>query len=112
MRNFVSGVYIKFICKSERAKVIQSPNKLNYLFKASDIERCSTGDTDCIKSRINSYVEMYRNGLRSLNLVELDPLHVDEIDIIQGSDSPVNVNLNFKNVSMFGLSKLKVHNVV
>lgn len=45
-------------------------------------------------------------------MVPIDPLHVDEVDIIQGSNSPVNINLNFKNVSFYGLSSLTVHKVM
>lgn len=45
-------------------------------------------------------------------MVSLDPLHVDEVDIIQSSKSPVNINLNFKDVSFFGLSNLNVKKVV
>lgn len=45
-------------------------------------------------------------------MVGIDPLHVDEVDIIQGSNSPVNINLNFKDVSFYGLSNLNVHKVV
>lgn len=55
---------------------------------------------------------MLKNGLRDINLVQLDPLHVNEVDIIQGSDSPVNINLNFKDVDFYGLSEVMVKKVV
>lgn len=45
-------------------------------------------------------------------MAPLDPLHVDEVDIIQSSKSPVNVNLNFKDVLFYGLSNLNVKKVV
>ena len=55
---------------------------------------------------------MLKDGRRDINMVPLDPLHVDEVDIIQSSKSPVNINLNFKDVSFFGLSNLNVKKVV
>lgn len=55
---------------------------------------------------------MLKDGLRDINLVRLDPLHVNEVDIIQGSDSPVNINLNFKDVEFYGLSEVNVKKVV
>lgn len=53
-----------------------------------------------------------KDGRRDINMVSIDPLRVDEVDIIQGSDSPVNVNLNFKDVLFYGLSTLDVKKVV
>lgn len=53
-----------------------------------------------------------KDGLASINMVSIDPLHVNEVDIIQGSDSPVSVNLNFKDVLFYGLSDLDVKKVV
>lgn len=55
---------------------------------------------------------MLKDGLRDINLVRLDPLHVNFVDIIQGNESPVNVNLNFSDVEFYGLSKLNVKKVV
>lgn len=81
-------------------------------FSAPNLERCHQGDTNCIATVINKYVRTLKDGLRDINMVSLDPLHVDEVDIIQGSDSPVNVNLNFKDVLFYGLSELNVKKVV
>lgn len=55
---------------------------------------------------------MLKDGLRDINLVRLDPLHVNEVDIIQGNESPVNVNLNFKDVDLYGLSEVNVKKVM
>lgn len=55
---------------------------------------------------------MLKDGLRDINLVRLDPLHVNEVDIIQGNQSPVNINLNFKDVEFYGLSDVNVKKVV
>lgn len=61
---------------------------------------------------MNEYIEKHHSGLRSLNLVSLDPLFIEKVDIIQSAESRVNVNLNFKNVTMTGLSRLKVYKIV
>lgn len=61
---------------------------------------------------MNKYVRDLKDGRRDLNMVSLDPLHVDEVDIIQSRDSPVNINLNFKDVLFYGLSDLDVKKVM
>lgn len=61
---------------------------------------------------MNSYVRMLKDGRRDINIAPLDPLHVEEVDIIQGSESPVNVNLNFKECRFYGLSNLNIKKVV
>lgn len=76
------------------------------------MQRCHFGDTECLATVINTYVRALKSGSRDINLVSLDPLHVNEVDIIQGNDSPVNVNLNFKDVEFYGLSDLNVKKVV
>lgn len=79
---------------------------------ATNLPQCHQGDTKCIAEIINTYVRTLKDGRRDINMVSIDPLHVDEVDIIQGSNSPVNVNLNFKDVNFYGLSNLNVKKVV
>lgn len=79
---------------------------------APHLQRCHYGDTGCIAKIISTYVRTFKSGLRELNLASLDPLHVNEVDIIQGNESPVNINLNFKDVDFYGLSDLNVKKVV
>lgn len=86
--------------------------KFDFRYLAESLPRCHQGDTSCLVTTINQYIQSYKDGRRDINLVGIDPLHVDEVDIIQGSNSPVNINLNFKDVSFYGLSNMKVHNVV
>lgn len=51
--------------------------------------------------------QKYRNGLPELGLAPLDPLRIDEMDIVQG-EGPVNIVLNFKNVDITGFSDVIV----
>lgn len=76
------------------------------------MERCNAGDTDCLVRVINLYARLLKDGRSDLHIVPLDPLHVDQVDIIQGNDSPVSVNINFKDVLLSGLSDMNVTKVV
>uniref|UniRef100_A0A1B0EV46 Uncharacterized protein n=1 Tax=Lutzomyia longipalpis TaxID=7200 RepID=A0A1B0EV46_LUTLO len=49
------------------------------------------------------------NGFPGLNLIPIDPLRVDKVDIRQNSESPVNINLFFRDIILNGLSQLKVY---
>lgn len=71
------------------------------------------GDNICIKDAINEIVRIGQKGIPSLNLISLDPLHVDFINIIQGQggNSPVNIVLNFMNIDLFGLDQINVSKV-
>lgn len=79
---------------------------------ATDLRRCHYGDTDCLKETIGSYAVLLRDGRRDLNLVPIDPLHVDEVNIDQGTNSPVNINLKFRNLKCYGLSQATVKRIV
>lgn len=46
-------------------------------------------------------------GHSGINLIRLDPLHIPSISIKQGSESPVNIELLFKDVDLIGLSDHK-----
>lgn len=79
---------------------------------ASDLQRCHYGDTECLKSIIPEYIQKLKNGRRDLNFVPLDPLQVDEVNIVQGAQSPVNINLKFRDMQCYGLSSAKILKVV
>lgn len=46
-------------------------------------------------------------GDPAFNLPAIDPLHVNQIHIKQGANSPVNVELIFTNVDLHGLSNFR-----
>lgn len=72
---------------------------------AGDIERCPVGDTGCIREVSNKVLELNgRLGHSGINLLPIDPLHIPNIVIKQGAESPVNIELNFKDVDLVGLS--------
>lgn len=41
----------------------------------------------------------------------MDPLRIDKMDLIQGEESPVNIKMNFRNISMLGLSNARVYKI-
>lgn len=79
---------------------------------ASDLGRCHYGDRECLKRTINSYAILLKNGRRDLNLVPIDPLQVDEVNINQGSTSPVNINLRFRDLKCYGLSLAVIKDIM
>lgn len=78
---------------------------------ASDLQRCHYGDTECLRKLIPLYVKDLKNGRRDLNFVALDPLQVNEVEIVQGAQSPVNINLKFRDMQCHGLSTTQIMKV-
>lgn len=68
-----------------------------------DIKRCAPGDQPCIVAESNRVLHNHAKGHSGLNLIQIDPLHISEITLKQGSDSPVNIELNFKETDLIGL---------
>lgn len=84
---------------------------LLFFYPASDLERCHFSDKVCLKRVIASYSKDLRLGRRDLGLVPVDPLQIDEVNIIQGDNSPVNVNLKFRDLKGYGLSSATILDV-
>lgn len=72
-------------------------------FSAKDIQRCKFGDSDCIVAESNRVLHSSAKGHAGLNLIQIDPLHISDITLKQGSESPVNIELNFKETDLIGL---------
>lgn len=68
-----------------------------------DIQRCKVGDSDCIVAESNRVLHTSAKGHAGLNLIQIDPLHISDITLKQGSESPVNIELNFKETDLIGL---------
>jgi len=69
-----------------------------------DIQKCKYGDGDCIVAEANRILHSFAGGHAGLNLVQIDPLHISDITLKQGSESPVNIELKFKESDLIGLS--------
>lgn len=57
-------------------------------------------------------IQTHPNGHHGLAVPALEPLHINSIDIVQGGDSPINVDLNFKNLDLSGISKAAISKVM
>ncbi|XP_035782487.1 protein takeout-like [Anopheles albimanus] len=73
----------------------------------SSYKRCNPGDEQCLIAAVTETFQKYRHGLPELGLASLDPLRIEEMDIVQG-EGPVNIVLNFKNVDITGFSDVIV----
>ncbi|XP_058060766.1 protein takeout-like [Anopheles bellator] len=73
----------------------------------SAFTRCNPADEQCIIQAISNTFQKYTTGLPQLGLASLDPLRIDEMDIVQG-EGPVNIELNFKNVDIIGFKDVIV----
>ncbi|XP_037028821.1 protein takeout-like [Bradysia coprophila] len=78
----------------------------------ADKPRCLPGDRECLRGVINQYIHQSASGIPSIHLIPTDPLFIPEINIIQGSESPVNIKLNFKNANFIGFSTVDVTRVI
>lgn len=43
---------------------------------------------------------------------ELEPLHINKLEMWQNEDSPVAINVSFNHMDMYGASKTKILRVV
>lgn len=50
-------------------------------------------------------------GHPGINLAPIDPLHISDIKLKQGSTSPVNIELNFRDVDLIGLSNYEFYKI-
>lgn len=57
-------------------------------------------------------MQQHPNGHTGLAIPPLEPLRINRIDISQGTDSPIAINLNLKDLDLSGLSKAVVNRVV
>ncbi|XP_013113707.1 protein takeout [Stomoxys calcitrans] len=74
----------------------------------TDPKPCSHGDTECVAKLIEFFIHEKSQGDASINLAGIDPLQIKEIHIKQGAESPVNIELDFKDNQIIGLKDAKV----
>ncbi|GAB0088226.1 uncharacterized protein DMENIID0001_026190 [Sergentomyia squamirostris] len=77
----------------------------------NDISRCKAADLQCLPRAITEVIRKVPNGHRGLYLLPIDPLHVNEINISQERESPVNINLVLSDTDIIGLRNLEVTRV-
>lgn len=60
------------------------------------------GDVKCIQDSTTQVLTKYSKGFAGINLINLDPIEIDKIDIVNGGQSPVNLKLYFKKAKLYG----------
>lgn len=78
------------------------------VFAADDPQPCKYGDEKCLAKTIEYFLKEKSQGDSSINLVKIEPLAVKKISLVQGAESPVNIDLTFTNSEVHGLSNAKV----
>lgn len=56
----------------------------------------------------NCFKLLQIEGHSGINMIPIDPLHIPNMGIKQGSDSPVNIELKFTDVDLIGLSDCRI----
>lgn len=95
-------------------KVILLTFKFDYSVcnKASDLPRCRAADTVCLPKVITEILKNHPNGHKGLRMPQVEPLHINKMEIQQPRDHPVAINLTFDNLEMYGPSSVNVVRVV
>lgn len=77
------------------------------------LQRCSRDDADlngCLRSSANRLAKYLRQGVPELDMVDVEPVQIDEIGIALGS-GPDGYRAMFSNIEAYGVSNLTVSNV-
>lgn len=80
-------------------------------FLAIDLPQCHAGDTECLPNVITKIIQENPNGHPGLSIPSIEPLYVNAIDIVQGSNSPIAIDLKFKDLELSGLSRAVITKV-
>uniref|UniRef100_A0A6B2EBP2 Putative hemolymph juvenile hormone binding protein n=1 Tax=Phlebotomus kandelakii TaxID=1109342 RepID=A0A6B2EBP2_9DIPT len=94
---------IKSLCSVILLSFVASAAKL-----PSEIPKCNYEEHDCIIDRTNWVLKNRPEGIPSIKLLHFDPIEVPSMSIVQGGNSPVNIDLQFKNVKFYGLANATV----
>ncbi|XP_055903324.1 protein takeout-like [Eupeodes corollae] len=73
----------------------------------NDPKPCPYGNVGCIKKLLNFLLAEKTDGYEPLNIVSLNPLKISEIRVKQGKESPVFIDLSFKNSDLYGFKGAK-----
>lgn len=76
---------------------------------ASNLPRCKAGDNDCLPGVIMEVLKKTKNGNAELNLPPFEPLNIPQVNIIQGKESTIAIELFFKDCNFYGISNAIVN---
>ncbi|CAO1423119.1 unnamed protein product [Diamesa tonsa] len=101
LRNFVimHKSFLIFISLGVFASCAQFPN---------GFPKCRYGDGDCIVRIMNDIVRQKTSGYPPLGIPSIEPIFIDSLNIKQGGNGAVNLDMNIQNAKVAGLSKVSV----
>lgn len=85
--------------------------KNNCSLLANISKRCKIDDNDCIVQVASGIFKQNFHGIDELGLPSIDPLKIAKMDVVQGGNGPVQIDLKFRKVELLGLSKAKVYKI-
>lgn len=86
-------------------------HNIDYLKIANDVKKCKIDDNNCMIETANEIVQKYSRGYEILGLQSFDPLKIGKMDIVQGNNAAVQIDLALRQVECLGLSKAKVYKI-
>lgn len=78
---------------------------------AKNLKQCKLDDNACIIEVANEIFKNRYQGIGELGLSSIDPLKIDKMDLVQGGNVPVQIDLKFRKVVLLGLSKAKLYKI-
>lgn len=79
---------------------------------ASEYLRCDSGDNKCLPKAIKEFIEKSQNGVKSLNIPNLNPLKIPYVQLEPGSESSVAIKLTFRDVELYGITNPQITKTV
>lgn len=89
---------------------------LNHLYLyiynlAQEIPQCKHGDGKCLAEVITAILHKQFGGHKGLRLVPTDPLKINSLVLPRNPNSPVSLQLEFKDVYLTGISQAVIKEV-
>lgn len=81
------------------------------MIAAENVKRCKFDDNECQLVAANVVFHSYFGGLDLLGLPSVDPLKIDKLDIAQGGNESVKIDLKMRKAKLTGLSMAKMYKI-
>ncbi|KAG5681944.1 hypothetical protein PVAND_011345 [Polypedilum vanderplanki] len=93
------AILITFVCFCSGAEI------------PSSIKKCKVDNDACLIKAANLLLQKGVDEYIKLGLKSVDPLLIEKMDINQGGNGPVTIDLKFRNVYLHGLGKAEIYKV-
>lgn len=82
------------------------------MVSAENVKRCKFDDNECQVTAANDIFHKYFGGLDQLGLLSVDPLKLDKLNIAQGGNESVQIDLKMRHAKLLGLSNAKMYKIM